>query len=152
MLDIGSWEFLLIILLGIVVIGPKELPGVIRTVGQWVRRAKDLAREFQGGLEEIARESEIDKLKDNLESEFADTNKIGQELLERVDPDGDIIREFDFEDGEFYSDHEDLDDDAEVAGPPVAKISSDATTPVQSKTKAENDTAAPIETDTKTDR
>ena len=59
MLDIGSWEFMLIIVLGIVVIGPKELPGVIRAVGAWVRRAKELAREFQGGLEEIARETEI---------------------------------------------------------------------------------------------
>ena len=65
MLDIGSWEFLLIIMLGIVVIGPKELPGVVRSVGLWVRRAKELAREFQGGLEEIARETEIDKVKND---------------------------------------------------------------------------------------
>ena len=80
MLDIGSWELLLVIMLGIVVIGPKELPGVIRSVGHWVRKAKDLAREFQGGLEEIARETEIDKFKNDLESELGDANSIGQEI------------------------------------------------------------------------
>ena len=90
MLDIGSWEFLLIIMLGIVVIGPKELPGVVRSVGLWVRRAKDLAREFQGGLEEIARETEIDKFKNNLESELGDANSIGREIADAVDPDGDV--------------------------------------------------------------
>ena len=46
MLDIGSWEFLIIAIIALIVIGPKDLPGVVRTVSQWVRRAKDLAREF----------------------------------------------------------------------------------------------------------
>jgi len=152
MLDIGSWEFLLVIMLGIMVIGPKELPGVIRTVGLWVRRAKDLAREFQGGLEEIARDTEFDKLKDNLETEFADTNSIGQDFLDSVDPDGDIAQEFDFEEGDFYSDHQDLDEDDEVAGPPIVEDLGEAAKPAVSDETADASIDDPVETDTKTDR
>ena len=84
MLDIGSWELLLVIMLGIVVIGPKELPGVIRTVGLWVRRAKDQARVFQGGLAEIARETEIDKFKTDLESQLGERKDLIDNLLHQL--------------------------------------------------------------------
>ena len=42
----------------------------MRTVSQWVRRARELAREFQGGLEDMAREAELDKVKDSLQAEL----------------------------------------------------------------------------------
>ena len=70
MLDIGSWEFLIVIVIALIVVGPKELPGLVRTVSQWVRRARELAREFQGGLEDIAREAELDKVKDSIQTEI----------------------------------------------------------------------------------
>ena len=70
MLDIGSWEFLIVIVIALLVVGPKELPGLVRTVSQWVRRARELAREFQGGLEDIAREAELDKVKDSIQTEL----------------------------------------------------------------------------------
>jgi sec-independent protein translocase protein TatB len=57
MFDIGGWEFLLIAILGIIIVGPKELPGAIRTVSMFVRRARELARDFQSGLEDVAREA-----------------------------------------------------------------------------------------------
>ena len=66
MFDIGGWEFLLIAILGIIIIGPKELPGAIRTVSIFVRRARELARDFQSGLEDVAREAELDKLGEDL--------------------------------------------------------------------------------------
>ena len=66
MFDIGGWEFLLIAILGIIIIGPKELPGAIRTVSMFVRRARELARDFQSGLEDMAREAELDTLTDDL--------------------------------------------------------------------------------------
>ncbi len=141
MLDIGSWELLLVIMLGIVVIGPKELPGVIRSVGLWVRRAKDLAREFQGGLEDIARETEIDKFKSELESELGAGNSIGREIADAFDPDGEVAGALDYDDGDWYSDHEDdaedgaEDDDA--AGPPVAGDDAVASGSVASETPAE---------------
>ncbi len=70
MLDIGSWEFLIVIVIALIVVGPKELPGLVRTVSQWIRRARELAREFQGGLEDMAREAELDKVKDSLQTEL----------------------------------------------------------------------------------
>ena len=70
MLDIGSWEFLIVIVIALIVIGPKDLPALVRTVSQWVRRARELAREFQGGLEDMAREAELDKVKDSLQAEI----------------------------------------------------------------------------------
>ena len=70
MLDIGSWEFLIVVVIALIVVGPKELPGLVRTVSQWVRRARELAREFQGGLEDIAREAELDKVKDSIQTEI----------------------------------------------------------------------------------
>jgi len=151
MLDIGSWEFLLVIMLGIVVIGPKELPGVIRSVGQWVRRAKDLAREFQGGLEEIGRETEFGKLKDDLESEFGDTNSIGQDFMGAVDPDGELAHEFDFDEGDYYSDHQDHDEDEEVAGPPVPKDLVVIPDTIASDAPAEASADDPMDADAKTD-
>ena len=50
MFDIGGWEFLIVIVIAIIVIGPKDLPGAIRTVTGWIRRARELAREFQSGI------------------------------------------------------------------------------------------------------
>ncbi len=149
MLDLGSWELLLIIMLGIVVIGPKELPGVIRSVGLWVRRAKDLAREFQGGLEEIARETEIDKFKNDLQSELGDANSIGQQIADAVDPDGEFTREFDFEEGDFYSDHQDQDhdEDVETAGPPVAEDFAEVSETIAYDTPAEAGPDDPMDTD-----
>jgi sec-independent protein translocase protein TatB len=140
-----------------VVIGPKELPGVIRTVGLWVRRAKDLAREFQGGLEDIARETEIDKFKSELESELGDTNSIGQEISGALDPDGELAGAFDYDDSDWYSDHqddaaEDAEDD-EAAGPPMVEdLAETPESPGNIASDAPAETAADdvIETDAKT--
>ena len=120
MLDIGSWEFLLIILVGVIIIGPKDLPGAIRTVAQWVRRAKDLAREFQGGLAEIARDTELDEVKREFESGIDPTgmsDTIKGEFKDAVDPSGELKQSFDFED-DWYSD----DDDVVVDGDDVPSI------------------------------
>lgn len=66
MFDIGGAELLVIMVVALVVLGPKELPGAIRTVSMWMRRARELAREFQGGLDDLARETEIEKMKAEL--------------------------------------------------------------------------------------
>lgn len=149
MLDIGSWEFLLIIMLGIVVIGPKELPGVVRSVGLWVRRAKDLARDFQGGLEEIARETEIDKFKDNVESEFGDVDLIGREISEAVDSDVELIQELEFEEGDFYSGHQDSEEEF-TGGSPVADKLADVTEATVTDKSSETTANEPLDADAKT--
>ena len=97
MLDIGSWEFLLIVVIGLLVIGPRDLPGAIRTISGWVRRARELAREFQGGLEDIARDTEMDKVKREFESEFENAIDPGG-FESAVDPDGELKQSLDLED------------------------------------------------------
>jgi Tat protein translocase TatB subunit len=64
MLDIGWSEFLIIGLVALVVIGPRELPGALRTAGRYVARARSLARDFRDGLDDIARENDLSDLKD----------------------------------------------------------------------------------------
>ncbi len=93
MLDIGGWEFLLIAVLGIVVIGPKELPGVVRTVSGFVRKAREMAREFHSGLEDIARETELQNIADEMKagmSPGAAGGDLWQEVGNAIDPRGEI--------------------------------------------------------------
>ncbi len=66
MLDIGWTELLVVGLVLIVVVGPKDLPKVLRTIGQWTRKVKKIARDFQDNIEDIARESEIDEVRNNF--------------------------------------------------------------------------------------
>jgi sec-independent protein translocase protein TatB len=63
MLDLGWQEFFLIATIAVVVVGPKDLPNVIRAVMQWIRKIRTMAREFQGSIEEIAREAELDEVR-----------------------------------------------------------------------------------------
>ena len=67
MFDIGWTEMALIAAVAIIVIGPKDLPMALKTVGQWMAKARAMAREFQGSVDEMIRESEIDKLKKDVE-------------------------------------------------------------------------------------
>lgn len=63
MFDIGGWELLLLMVIALVVVGPKELPTMMRVVGQWTGRARAMAREFQASFEEMARQAELDEIK-----------------------------------------------------------------------------------------
>lgn len=67
MFDIGWSEFLLIGVVALIVIGPKELPTVLRTFGQWVRKARKMASEFQGQFQEALREAEMADLKQSFD-------------------------------------------------------------------------------------
>ncbi|MEL6220878.1 MAG: Sec-independent protein translocase protein TatB, partial [Pseudomonadota bacterium] len=59
MLDIGWQELLVIGVLALLVVGPKELPQLLRTVGQWAGKARSVAREFQRSMEDAAREADV---------------------------------------------------------------------------------------------
>ncbi len=67
---IGTSELLLIAMVALIVVGPKELPGLLRTIGQWVRKVKALASEFQGHLDELTKEAGVDDLKDKVREEM----------------------------------------------------------------------------------
>jgi sec-independent protein translocase protein TatB len=68
MFDISWSEFLLIGIVALVVIGPKELPGVMRTLGKWTRKVRGMAGEFQNQFQEAMRESEMADLKKEVDS------------------------------------------------------------------------------------
>jgi sec-independent protein translocase protein TatB len=68
MFEIGWSEILVIAVVAIVVIGPKDLPRVMRIVGQWTGKMKRMAREFQGQFNEALREAELDDIKKEVES------------------------------------------------------------------------------------
>ena len=73
MLDIGWSEMIVIVVVAIIVIGPRDLPGVLRSVGRWVGKARSLSREFQRNLNDIARETEFDEVKRSIR----DTTNLG---------------------------------------------------------------------------
>ena len=63
MFDIGWSELVVIAVVALIAIGPKELPGVLRMVGQWMGKARKMAGEFQGQFQEAMREAEMADLK-----------------------------------------------------------------------------------------
>jgi sec-independent protein translocase protein TatB len=67
MFDIGWTELLTVAVVAIVVIGPKDLPRAMRTVGQWSGKMRRMAREFQGQFNEALREAELDSVRKDVE-------------------------------------------------------------------------------------
>ena len=67
MFDISWTEFLLIGIVALIVIGPKELPGVMRTMGQWTRKLRSMASDFQHQFQEAMREAEMTDLKKQVD-------------------------------------------------------------------------------------
>jgi len=93
MFDISWTEFLLIGIVALIVIGPKELPAVMRGLGQWTRKIRSLAADFQNQFHEAMREAEMADLKkqvddvaqdikqyDPLKDVCADVEAIGKDL------------------------------------------------------------------------
>lgn len=68
MFDLSWGELVLIGMVALIVIGPKELPTVLRTIGQWVTRIRRMASEFQGQFQEAMREAEFADLKKQVDS------------------------------------------------------------------------------------
>ena len=107
MFDIGWTEITFILIFTIIVIGPKELPRVLRTVGQWVGKAKSMTSEFRGHVDDMIRDTELDEVKKQIDS--AGSFDPNSALEETIDPDGDIKSAFDFNEDK-YSNPSDLDD------------------------------------------
>jgi sec-independent protein translocase protein TatB len=64
---IDSPELLVIAIVALVAIGPKELPGLLRTWGKWMAQMRGMASEFRGHVDEMVRQSELDEVKKSLE-------------------------------------------------------------------------------------
>lgn len=94
MLDIGWQELFIVAALAIIVVGPKDLPRALKTVMQYVRKARGLAREFQSGVDEMVREADMDDLKKDL-TKISNTKDLENTIKEAVDPDGDLSKDMD---------------------------------------------------------
>lgn len=92
MFDIAWSELGIIAVVALVVIGPKDLPKVLRTVGQWTSKARSMAREFQSGIDDMVRESELDELR-KAAKQITD-GSIQDEVKKSIDPDGSLEKSF----------------------------------------------------------
>src|SRR3954469_21731952 len=81
MFDIGWSELVVIAVVALIAIGPKELPGVLRMVGQWMGKARKMAAEFQGQFQEAMREAEMADLKKTFDEVKEAASGIGSDNI-----------------------------------------------------------------------
>jgi len=62
MFDVGPSEFLLIIIVAVIAIGPKELPAALRSIGRWIGQMRRVSAHFRSGLDAMIREAEMEEL------------------------------------------------------------------------------------------
>ena len=84
MLDVGAFELLIVAALTLVVLGPEELPKVLRTITGAIRKIKGVAREFQSGVEDFARETEIDQFAELRKMEGVDLGMSPEEVTRTI--------------------------------------------------------------------
>jgi len=82
MFDIGWSELVVIGVVALIAIGPKELPGVLRSVGQWMTKIRRMASEFQSQFQEAMREAEMADLKKQAD----ELNDAARNLTQNFDP------------------------------------------------------------------
>ena len=125
MLDIGGWEFLVVAFVLIMVVGPKELPRMLRTFTGFTKQMRKMAREFTDGMNKIADDAEVADLKKAMgKAKSGDLD----DLANAIDPGGDVgdsVRELkDSLDKDAASD--DLKDIGKMAGDAGKDIANDA--------------------------
>ena len=91
MFDIGWSEMAVVALIALIVIGPKDLPRTMKTVAQWMRKARSLTREFQSGIDEMVREAELEDARKALES--TRSGNLQRTLSNAIDPDDEVGKE-----------------------------------------------------------
>lgn len=81
-----SWSHMLLVLVvALVVVGPKDLPKLMHTMGKWAAKARSMADQFRSSFDEMARQSELDELRKELE-ELKNTRPLAgtEEALNQV--------------------------------------------------------------------
>ena len=87
MLDIGGWEFLLVAFVLVMVVGPKELPAMLRSFTKLTRQMRSVAREFTDGMNQIAVDAEVAEVKKAIsQARSGDLDAVAA----AIDPDGDL--------------------------------------------------------------
>ena len=87
--DIGWPELMLIGVVALVVIGPKDLPRAMRLAGYWMRKARTMSREFQNSIDQMIREAELDEVREDLRK--ATEFDLDGEFHKTVDPQGELF-------------------------------------------------------------
>jgi sec-independent protein translocase protein TatB len=87
-LDFGWSELMLIGIVALVFIGPKDLPKALRVAGFWVRKARNLSREFQSSIDQMIREAELDDIRQELKK--ASELDLDHEFRQTIDPTGEL--------------------------------------------------------------
>jgi sec-independent protein translocase protein TatB len=98
MFDIGWSELLLIGIVALIAIGPKELPGALRTLGQWITKVRRMASEFQNQFQDAIREAELADLKKEVDDMAAKASS-----FTHFDPIAEMGRDLEKSVGEFPS-------------------------------------------------
>ncbi|MBM3556861.1 MAG: twin-arginine translocase subunit TatB [Alphaproteobacteria bacterium] len=93
MFDLGWSELLIIGVVAVVVIGPKDLPKVMRAVGHYAGKARGLARDFQNQWDDVVRQAELDEVKKQVDQIASIDPK--KEIEKVIDPGGDIAKGID---------------------------------------------------------
>jgi sec-independent protein translocase protein TatB len=88
--DIGWPELLLIGVIALVVIGPKDLPRAMRVAGFWMRKARSLSREFQNSVDQMIREAELEDVRQELQQ--ASQLNLDHEIHNTIDPTGELTQ------------------------------------------------------------
>jgi sec-independent protein translocase protein TatB len=93
MFDLFSWSHILILLtVALVVVGPKDLPRLMNMAGKWVGKARNMANEFKKSFDDMARQSELDELRAEIEKLKADdpiaaaTSDLNHEIQRTLNP------------------------------------------------------------------
>ncbi|HET7716348.1 MAG TPA: Sec-independent protein translocase protein TatB [Bauldia sp.] len=144
MFDIGWTELLVIAVVAIVVIGPKDLPRAMRTVGQWTTKVKRMAGDFQRQFNEAVREAELEDVKKEV-------TKLG-----KIDPMADIRKSLAKADTDLKADLKKVDDGiarslekpdavdpAPKTAPPAPAPVAEASTPAPAAVSIESATPVP---------
>jgi sec-independent protein translocase protein TatB len=115
MFDIGWQELFIVAVIGIIVIGPKELPRTLRAVTGALRKVRSMASEFQSGIDDVVREAELEDIKKSVtgSGEFDFEN----EIKETLDPTGDLEKDIqgsldeEFDETDNWDEDDDDDDE-----------------------------------------
>lgn len=78
---IGGLEYLIIGIVALLVVGPERLPGMLRQLGKWVAKMRGMANEFRASFDEMARQSELDELRKEVEALRQGQGPVGQGMV-----------------------------------------------------------------------
>ena len=109
MFDIGWQELFIVAVIGIIVIGPKELPRTLRAVTGALRKVRAMASEFQSGIDDVVREADLEDIKKSVTG--AEDFDFENEIKGTLDPTGDLEKDIQGSLDDEFDETDNWDDD-----------------------------------------